>query len=156
MSRPQRGASLFFCCIFVAMAATPLTGCGGPSTPGAGEATKLGWPDLADYWLATAGVVEDKGQGKKVHQLEGRRVEITGYMVPLENARKHSEFLLTSDAGDSCFFCIGCGPESLIEVRADEPVAFSYELVTVQGQLELLKDDPMGSFFRLVEAKAVP
>lgn len=131
-----------------------LAGCRGQDR--ARGATRVLWPELADYWFAEAGVVEDDSLGARIRALNGRVIEITGYMVPLDGNRRQSEFLLTSDAGEGCNFCVGGGPEGLIEVKPRDPVDFTYELVTLRGRLELLHDDPLGGMFRLHEATLAP
>ena len=75
-------------------------------------------------------------------------------MVPLDAKATQVHFLLTS-VPLTCSFCIPGGPESMVEVRAKLPVRHSLEPVVVQGRLMLLKDDPYGLFYRLVDAVPV-
>ena len=86
--------------------------------------------------------------------LHGTVQRVQGFMVPLDAKELQVHFLLTT-VPLTCSFCIPGGPESMIEVRAKLPVRYGLEPVVVQGRLQLLKDDPYGLFYRLVEAVPV-
>ncbi|MEX0729153.1 MAG: DUF3299 domain-containing protein [Aquisalimonadaceae bacterium] len=88
----------------------------------------------------------------EVRSLNGKDVRIQGFMLPLENTEQHSHFMLTSTP-PSCFFCLPGGPESIVEVKADRPVDFSFEPVVLAGRMELMEDSDMGLFYRLNGAK---
>ncbi|MGL6202817.1 MAG: DUF3299 domain-containing protein [Giesbergeria sp.] len=83
--------------------------------------------------------------------LHGTVQRVQGFMVPLDAKELQVHFLLTT-VPLTCSFCIPGGPESMIEVRAKLPVRYGLEPVVVQGRLQLLKDDPYGLFYRLVDA----
>jgi len=55
----------------------------------------------------------------------------------------------------SCNFCLPGGPESMMEVRLKTPVKYSQDAVVVEGRLLVLKDDPYGLYYRLVDAVTV-
>jgi hypothetical protein len=86
--------------------------------------------------------------------LHGTVQRVQGFMVPLDAKELQLHFLLTT-VPLTCSFCIPGGPESMIEVRAKLPVRYGLEPVVVQGRLQLLKDDPYGLFYRLVDAVPV-
>ena len=86
--------------------------------------------------------------------LHGTVQRVQGFMVPLDAKELQVDFLLTT-VPLTCSFCIPGGPESMIEVRAKLPVRYGLEPVVVQGRLQLLKDDPYGLFYRLVDAVPV-
>ena len=86
--------------------------------------------------------------------LHGTVQRVQGFMVPLDAKELQVYFLLTT-VPLTCSFCIPGGPESMIEVRAKLPVRYGLEPVVVQGRLQLLKDDPYGLFYRLVDAVPV-
>ncbi len=46
------------------------------------------------------------------------------------------------------------GPESMVEVVADNPVEFTYEPIVVAGRMAVLDDDVV--YYRLTNANAVP
>ncbi|MEL6446211.1 MAG: DUF3299 domain-containing protein [Bacteroidota bacterium] len=88
-----------------------------------------------------------------VERLDETEIRLTGYMIPLDYEEKQTVFLLSAFPGHGCFFHMPGGPESIIEVQATRGVAFSYDLITVEGRLQLLRDDPYGLLYRLVDAQ---
>jgi hypothetical protein len=90
---------------------------------------------------------------ERVRALDGQQVTVEGFMLPLEQATEQAHFILSAFPVANCFYCMPGGPEAMIEVRLGEPIAFSYEALTVSGTLELLEDDPMGMYYRLVDAR---
>ena len=76
---------------------------------------------------------------------------IQGFMMPLNPGEKHKHFLLTS-VPLTCSFCVPGGPESMVEVRSKEAIAFTQEPVVMQGKFLVLHNDPYGLYYRLAEA----
>lgn len=83
--------------------------------------------------------------------LDKRTVKVQGFMMPLEPGDKQSHFLLSS-VPTSCSFCVPAGPEGLVEVRSKTPVRYTLDVVTVEGQMTVLNDDPYGMFYRVTQA----
>lgn len=90
-----------------------------------------------------------------VTQLEGKVITLKGFMMPLDQAAKQQHFILSANPVANCFYCLPGGPESLVEIKTDKPIAFSYDPIEITGTLELLADDPMGMYYRLTNAKAL-
>ena len=86
--------------------------------------------------------------------LNQKTQRIQGFMMPLEPGEKQRHFLLSS-VPLTCSFCTPGGPESMVEVRAKTPVRHSLEPVVVEGRFVLLKNDPYGLFYRMVDAVPV-
>lgn len=84
--------------------------------------------------------------------LDGQTVKMQGYILPLEAGPSHRRFLLSAWS-PTCPFCLSAGPEAMVEVKAKSAVKYSLDPVVVQGRLELLRDDPAGMFYRLVDAE---
>ena len=76
-----------------------------------------------------------------IQKLNGKEVTVTGYIIPVEGYKSHSEFVFSAYPYNMCFFCGGAGPESVMEVLAKEPIKYSAESVTIRGKLELNYDD---------------
>jgi hypothetical protein len=76
---------------------------------------------------------------------------IQGFMMPINPGEKHKHFLLTS-VPLTCSFCVPGGPESMVEVRSKEGVAFTQEPVVMQGKFQVLHNDPYGLYYRLADA----
>jgi hypothetical protein len=117
-------------------------------------------PDRRDVvsWRLLAQVELVKQKDRYVAQfsdgvaaLNRKEVKLQGFMMPLQMGDKQSHFVLSA-MPQSCAFCMPGGPESLVEVKAKHPIAYGFEPIVVSGRLEVLKDDPTGVFYRLIEA----
>ncbi len=53
--------------------------------------------------------------GPKVRQLEGKKISIRGYMIPVDEYGRR--YVISARPMAQCFFCGGAGPESLIELQ---------------------------------------
>lgn len=86
--------------------------------------------------------------------LNGKQVKVRGFMVPLEAKPAQVHFLLTSKPQD-CEFCIEGGPSSYVEVKSSVPLKYSTQPLNLVGRLLLLKNDPSGVYYRLVDARPI-
>ncbi len=77
----------------------------------------------------------------QVQAMAGEEIEIKGYVIPVEGYKSHTEFVFSAFPYNMCFFCGGAGPESVMEVYADEPIKYSPEPITIKGTLELNSSD---------------
>lgn len=78
---------------------------------------------------------------ESVQALEGQEVTIKGYIIPVEGYRSHKEFIFSAYPYNLCFFCGGAGPETVMEVYANDPIPYTAEPITIKGTLELNADD---------------
>ena len=86
-----------------------------------------------------------------VAALDQKEVKVQGFMMPLQTGDKQTHFVLTA-MPQSCAFCMPGGPESMVEIKTRTPVKYTFEPVVVSGKLAILKDDPTGIFYRIVDA----
>lgn len=85
-------------------------------------------------------------------KLDGKEIIIQGYMFPLGQDEKQSEFLL-GPFPVSCPFHYHVTANMIIEVHAQKPITFSYDPVNIKGTLELVpQDDEYNVFYRLKDA----
>ncbi len=89
-----------------------------------------------------------------VQSLHQKKVKVQGWMLPLEPGDRQKHFLLSS-VPTSCNFCTPAGPEGLIEIRTTTPVRYTLDAITVEGLLAVLKDDPYGLYYRVVEGQQI-
>lgn len=125
-----------------------------------------GLPERNDYvsWKTLADVKVTREKDKirptfpaSVTKLDAQTVKLQGFMVPLDatSPTQQKHFVLTA-LPQSCSFCLPpVGMEGMIEVRAKTAVKFGYEPVQVVGKFAVLKDDPLGIYYRLVDAEPV-
>ena len=111
----------------------------------------VSWKLLAQVELVK---VKDRYQpqfSSGVAALDAKEVKVQGFMMPLEMGDKQSHFILSATPQS----CMPGGPESLVEVKTKKPLAFGFEPVVLSGKLTVLKDDPTGVFYRLIDAVPV-
>lgn len=89
-----------------------------------------------------------------ISALDKKEVKLQGFMLPLDMGDRQKRFILTA-MPPSCAFCLPGGPDQLVEVQAKTPVKYGFEPIVVTGRLAVLKDDPMGLFYRLTDAVLV-
>lgn len=93
--------------------------------------------------------------GKDIKELEGEFVEVSGYIVPVEGYKSHTEFVFSAYPYNMCFFCGGAGPETVMEVTSKEPVKYSTERVKLRGKLLLNSDDINRLMYVLIDAELI-
>lgn len=86
-----------------------------------------------------------------VAALDGKVIRVQGFMMPLDIGDKQRRFLLVA-APPHCTFCLPAGPDAMIEVRAKSDVRYGFDAVSLSGKLQVLKDDPAGLYYRLIDA----
>ncbi len=123
--------------------------------------TAPGWSTLADVTYVSRRdsllgyEIESPVFGKKVTALEGKNVELKGYIVPLEEMRGHRYFVLSALPYNICFFCGAAGPETVAEVYLTEDVAYTEKAITIRGVLELNASDPLHLMYIIKDAELV-
>lgn len=92
---------------------------------------------------------------KDIEKLEGQMVEVSGYIVPVEGYKSHTEFVFSAYPYNMCFFCGGAGPETVMEVTSTEPVKYTTDKVRLRGRLSLNNEDINRLMYVLTEATLV-
>ena len=90
---------------------------------------------------------------KGVADLDRKEIKLQGFMMPLDMGERQKRFLLVA-MPPSCAFCLPGGPDQMVEVQAKNPVKYGFEPIVVTGKFVVLKDDPMGLYYRLTDAVA--
>ena len=91
---------------------------------------------------------------KNVAALDRKDVRIQGFMMPLDMGEKQTRFILSA-LPPSCSYCMPGGPEQLVEVQMKTAVKYGFEPIVIAGKLEVLRDDPMGLYYRVTNAVAI-
>ncbi len=86
---------------------------------------------------------------KAVQALDGATISLRGYVIPTDGYKSHKEFVFSAYPYSMCFFCGGAGPETVVEVFADEPIEYSPDAITITGKLVLNAADPNALMYRL-------
>lgn len=91
----------------------------------------------------------------EVRALNGKLVEIKGYIIPVEGYKNQKEFVFSAFPYNMCFFCGGAGPETVMEVFAKESVKYTAEAIILRGKLELNDSDVNRLMYILNNAELV-
>lgn len=91
---------------------------------------------------------------QRLRALDGARVRVNGFMLPLEQTPRQSRFLLMAYP-TSCPFHLSVGAEFCIDVHAAAPVPVTYDAFQMEGVLHLLEQDLEGMFYRMTDARIV-
>ncbi|MBL7831065.1 MAG: DUF3299 domain-containing protein [Saprospiraceae bacterium] len=92
---------------------------------------------------------------KDVKDLDGKIIELQGYIIPVEGYKSHKEFIFSAYPYSSCFFCGAAGPETVMEVKSDEPVKYTVNPIKIKGKLRLNDKDINKLMYGLSDAKIV-
>ncbi|TVR56180.1 MAG: DUF3299 domain-containing protein [Gemmatimonadales bacterium] len=92
--------------------------------------------------------------GPEVEPLEGERIRLAGYMMPMTPDPRQTEFLLSASP-PNCFFHPPGGPTTLILVETDPrtPVPSTQDPLVVEGTLELVRESEYALVYRLRAAR---
>lgn len=86
--------------------------------------------------------------------LKGKRIKVSGYMMPLQNGKTQTHFVLLAYPPD-CPFHLNPSPMQFIEVRTEKGVVFDYGVKTIEGFLELSGEDEGGVFYKINRGRAL-
>lgn len=89
-----------------------------------------------------------------VQALNGTKIKISGFLMPLEATETFSHVLLSRKT-PTCFFCLPGGPNEMIEVYTEKPIAWSDNMVIFEGTLKLVKDEETGMVYVMEKAKLI-
>lgn len=88
----------------------------------------------------------------QVLALKGKSIRVSGYMMPLQNGKTQTHFILLAYPPD-CPFHLNPAPMQFIEVKTTKPIAFDYGVKTIEGALLLSGEDEGGVFYRIYDGK---
>ncbi|HOY13772.1 MAG TPA: hypothetical protein PLY70_11555 [Saprospiraceae bacterium] len=127
----------------------------------AGSAQSDIWKNLAKIsykkeYDAVMGFKIDKPVfGESIKAMEGKEVEVKGYIIPVDGYKSHKEFVFSAFPYSQCFFCGGAGPETVMEVEAKDAIKFTAESIVFKGILSLNDSDVNRLMFKISKATLV-
>lgn len=83
-----------------------------------------------------------------VKALNGKTIQITGFMFPLDQEEKQTHFLI-GPFPMSCPFHYHAINALIIEVVTEKPIKFTLEPITLKGVLKLTGEAGDGNFYQL-------
>lgn len=104
----------------------------------------------------TNDIVYDNAFSEDMKKYDGQEITIQGHLIPLEEAGDNmSSMMLSAYPFQSCFFCGGAGPESVMEVFPKKKFPYKEGVVTMKGKLKLNYNDPLKLPYALKNAVLV-
>lgn len=79
-----------------------------------------------------------------VQRLSGKKVEIKGYIIPVEETGEESIIVLSANPFSSCFFCGMAGPETIMDIKLKKKFKNRFkqdDVLTFRGKLRLNDSD---------------
>jgi len=90
---------------------------------------------------------------KRLWTYNGKKVQLKGYLIPLSELGGKNEYMLSSLPFNSCFFCGGAGPETVVEIQTKQQIKFTTKQITMEGILSLNDKDPNHHIYILKNVK---
>jgi hypothetical protein len=125
-----------------------------------GKAQSTAWSTLG---MVTTSTTFDPDYGMEikkvkispiVRSLEGKEIEVDGYIIPLKGKLAQNHFMLSKFTNNMCFFCGKAGPETAMQVflANDKKAAYTDDKIKVKGILRINENDPGGLLYTLDNA----
>lgn len=90
----------------------------------------------------------------EIKKYDGQTVKIMGYMFPLDESKRQHHFLM-GPYPPTCPFDYHSPSNQVIDVKADQPIPFTWEPILVEGRLILNRETETGAFYRLENTRFI-
>lgn len=92
---------------------------------------------------------------RNIKALHGKMITISGYVIPLDV--KGGMYVLSANPNNSCFFCGGAGPESImaLKFKTGKPTFQTDDFVKCKGRLRLNEKNIYELYYNLDEVVLV-
>ena len=125
--------------------------------------SKVNWNNLGMVNISTE---YDQSLGMEIQkptvsiiaqQLDGKEVELSGFIIPLTGKLAQSHFMLSRYPQSMCFFCGKAGPETAAQVfmKGEKKVEFTEEKVSIKGILRINATDMNNLLYTLDQAEVI-
>lgn len=120
----------------------------------------------ANFWhvLAEVGFKKTKMAGGEMEvpifsthlkAYHGKKIKLKGFVIPVSETGDESKFMLSSLPFNVCYFCGAAGPETIVEVEANQKVKFTSQAIWMEGILYLNEEDPDHHIYILKSARII-
>lgn len=79
-----------------------------------------------------------------IHRLNGQKIQIRGYVIPIEETGDETMIVLSANPFSSCFFCGMAGPETIMDIQPKSKinqVLKQDDIISFRGKLRLNDSD---------------
>lgn len=91
----------------------------------------------------------------RVKSYNGKRITVKGYLIPLSEVGGKQAYMLSSLPFNSCYFCGGAGPETVIEIETKQVISFTTNQIVMEGVFVLNDKDLDHHMYILKQAKRI-
>lgn len=84
----------------------------------------------------------------EVKEMVGKRVTISGFLMPLDATEKSNHYLL-SKRTPTCAFCPPGEPNEIIEIFTKKPIRWEDGIFIITGTMKFTSNPDLGLFFQL-------
>lgn len=120
-----------------------------------------GWQLLAEVTFETKAADKNGFEvdlpkfSKRLKESDGKKITLQGYLIPLSELGGKQQYMLSSLPFNSCYFCGGAGPETVVELDSKEKINFVTKQITLEGTLTLNATNPDHHIFILKNARPI-
>lgn len=90
----------------------------------------------------------------EVQALDGKEIEISGFMLPTEMKRSFTHFLLALRT-PTCPFCPPGSPTEMVEVTVTKPMEWDENLLTFKGIFHYVRPNELGVIYKMEGAERI-
>jgi hypothetical protein len=91
----------------------------------------------------------------RLKSYNGKKITLKGYLIPLSEVGGKQAYMLSSLPFNSCYFCGGAGPETVIEMETKQTISFTTNQIVVEGVFVLNEKDLDHHMYILKQAKRI-
>jgi hypothetical protein len=93
---------------------------------------------------------------KHLKSYQGKKIQLKGYIIPLNEVTNANTFMFSSLPFNVCYFCGAAGPETVVEIQTSQKIKFTTKPMTIQGVLNLNEKDPDHHIYILKSVTVIP
>jgi hypothetical protein len=119
------------------------------------------WKILSEVRFETMSTGEDGYEmdvprfSERLKSYNGKKITLKGYLIPLSEMGGKQAYMLSSLPFNSCYFCGGAGPETVIEIETKQIISFTTNQIIMEGVLVLNEKDLDHHMYILKQAKRI-
>lgn len=110
------------------------------------------WELLLDVELVYEGIDLVPEYSEAAREIDGEKVMLVGFLLPLAADQKRA---LLSMISPDCPFCLPGGPQTFVELVANDSLEWTSDAVAVTGRFELLEDSLSGYYYRMTDVELI-
>jgi hypothetical protein len=130
--------------------------------------TFLVCPTQENFWhtLAEVSFVKEKNAdgyevekpvfSRNLKSHHGKKIQLKGYIIPLNEVTNANTFMFSSLPFNVCYFCGAAGPETVVELHTTQKIKFTTKQIMIQGVLNLNEKDPDHHIYILKSVTVIP